>query len=187
MWRQHDVYYQALGIIAGKCQEYFRLAHSLIGDAGTGWVFIDSFDHRTLQAPHDVLAAVWRYLYENKVRQMELPGIRSCRAYDCPWITGNEKVNLDRLWGGWQCPKPDCNWLKGEEVPDFAGLWLDWLRDEVRSWEHSPHLVRLVIQILTNQNEPEGYQAEDALRCDLIARYGNVPWTRTKCTTSRTA
>ena len=33
MWRQHDVYNQALNIIANTCQEYVRLAHSLIGEA----------------------------------------------------------------------------------------------------------------------------------------------------------
>ncbi len=176
MWRQHDVYYQALGIITGTCQEYIQLAHNLIGDASKGWEFIDSYDHRTFQHPHDILAAAWRFRYENDVRQMELPVFYLCRGYACPWRTYRGELNLDWLWGAWQCPNPDCTWLTKEEEPDFLGHWLSWLRKEVRSWRHSPHLVRLVMQILANQNQPEGYRAEKALRCDLIARYSDVPW-----------
>ena len=79
MWRQHDVYYQALGIIMNTCQEYVRMAHSLIGDPSSGWEFINSYDHRTLQDSHDILAAVWRFRHENEIRQMKLPVVRMCR------------------------------------------------------------------------------------------------------------
>ena len=178
MWRQHDVYYQALGIIANTCQEYVQLAHSLIGDPSKGWEFINSFDHRTLQGSHDILAAVWRFRYEGEVRQMKLPGFRMCQYYPCPWLMEGGKLDLDRLWGGWNCPISDCMWLKEEVEPDFVGHWLRWLEKEVRSWKHSPYLIRLVIQILQNQNKPLGYRAEDALHCDLVVRYSDVPWTR---------
>ena len=178
MWRQHDVYYQALRIIEGTCQEFIRFAHGLIGEAGKGWVTIDRFDHRTLQASHDLLAAVWRYRYEHKVRQMELPGFRPCRNYLCPLSGDVGEVNLERLWKAGLCWRPNCQRLAGDEYPDFAGHWLDWLRNEVRSWEHSPYLIRRVIEILANQNKPVGYRAEDALRCNLMADYSDVPWTR---------
>ena len=68
-----------------------------------------------------------------------------------------------------------CNRLTRVEEPDFARHWLDWLLEEVRSWKDSPHLVRLVMQILTNQNQPVGYRAETALRYGLIDRYSDVP------------
>ena len=178
MWRQHDVYHEALGIIAGICQEYIRWAYRLIGNAEKSGKFIDSFDHRTLQASHDVLAAVWRYRYEYKVRQMELPGFRPCRDYRCPLSANGEDVDLDRVWTAGQCRKTDCLWLTGEGSPDVAGHWLDWLRNEVRSWQDYPHLIRLVMEILTNQNNPVGYRAEDALRYDLLVQYEDVPWTR---------
>ena len=176
MWRQHDVYHRALGIITNTCQEYVQLAHSLIGDPSRGWEFINSYDHRTLQHSHDILAAVWRFRYDSVVRQLEHPVFRKCRYYACPWRTDEGEVNLDRLWRTLQCPNPGCTWLTKEEEPDFAGHWLKWLQNEVRAWKFSPHLIRLVIQILTNQNQPAGYRSEAALSCDLIARYSDVPW-----------
>ena len=180
IWRQHDVYYQALGIITNTCQEYVQLAHSLIGDPSQGWEFINSYDHRTFQHSHDILAAVWRFRYESAVRQLELPVVRMCRGYACPWRTDEGELNLDRLWGAWQCPNPGCTWLTKEEEPDFVGQWLKWLQKEARFWKHSPHLIRHVMQILKNQNQPAGYRAEAALSCDLIVRYSDVPWTTPK-------
>ena len=176
MWRQHDVYYPALHIIVDTCQEYIRLAYSLISDPDKNWESIESYDHRTLQDSHDILAAAWRFRYENEVRQMDFPLIRPCRDYACLWRTNEGEMDLNRLWGAWQCPKPDCNRLTRVEKPDFARHWLDWLLEEVRSWKDSPHLVRLVMQILTNQNQPVGYRAETALRYGLIDRYSDVPW-----------
>ena len=87
------------------------------------------------------------------------------------------ELDLDRLWGGWNCPISDCMWLKEEAEPDLVGHWLRWLEKEVRSWKHSPHLIRYVVQILKNQNQPVGYRSEAALSCGLITRYSDVPWT----------
>ena len=175
--RQHDVYYQALNIIANTCQEYFRLAHSLIADPSRGWESIDSFDHRTLQGAHDILAAVWRFRHENEVRQMELPVVQMCREFlVCPYRTPRGDLNVNGLWGAWRCDIPGCPRGPREEEPDFAGQWLKWLQEEVRTWRYSSHLIRLVMEILTNQNQPVGYRAETALRSDLIARYSDVPW-----------
>ena len=177
MWRQHDVYYRALGIITNTCQEYVRLAHSLIGDPSTGWECINSYDHRTLQNSHDILAAVWRFRHENEVRQMALPVVRMCREFlVCPYRTPGGDLNLNGLWGAWRCQISSCPRGPKEEEPDFAGHWLEWLQNEVRSWQYHPHLIRLVVKILKNQNQPVGYRSEAALSCDLIARYSDVPW-----------
>lgn len=74
-WLQHDVYSEALGIISSTCQEYMRSAHALLDD-WEGWEFIERFDHRTLQHAHDLLAAVWRFRYEMKLRQFDSPSER---------------------------------------------------------------------------------------------------------------
>ena len=60
--------------------------------------------------------------------------------------------------------------------PDFVADWLEWLHEEVQSWKHYPYLIRYVIQILKNQNQPEGYRAEDNLNLALLDRYDDVPW-----------
>jgi hypothetical protein len=59
---------------------------------------------------------------------------------------------------------------------DHIRHWLDWLNVEVQSWKHDPHLVRYVMKILTNQNQPEGYKAENELTLALISRFDEVPW-----------
>ena len=141
MWLQHDVYGQALGIIAETCQDYARSAQRILFDNADDSEFIHRFDHRTLQDAHDTIAAAWRYRCLLEVRQMPLP--------------------MDDDWTG---------------SPDFKGHWLNWLLEEVRSWKHSPFLVRCVVKILKNQNQPKGYKAEADLKWELMIRYGDVPW-----------
>ena len=62
--QQHDVYGQALGIIVQQCNQYTRFAKVLLEVEGYSlWGKVDSFDHRTLQEAHDLLAAAWRFRY----------------------------------------------------------------------------------------------------------------------------
>ena len=146
MWLQHDVYGEALGIITSICQEYTHLAHRIL-DYWDGWEFIPSFDHRTLQYAHDVIAATWRFRGLPQIRQIALL--------------------IDR---------------KVVEEPNFQRHWLNWLDVEVRSWMHDPYLIRFVVKILRNQNNPTGYQAEDDLKLILAQRYDDVPWSRPSLT-----
>ena len=177
MWRQHVVYGQALGIIAGTCQEYMELAYYLMEDSDEYWERIYSFDHRTLQHAHDILAAVWHFRYEIKLRQMELPGCRPCKEYYCPSRTEGKTIYLYGLRNGEKCPVPGCISLQYKEEPDFAVHWLNWLRNEVKSWERYPSLIRLVARILKNQNQPAGYEAEKALETALMYDYyAGIPW-----------
>ena len=92
MWRQHDVYHQALGIITGICQEYMELTYRLIDDPTVSWEPIDYVDHRTIQHAHDILTVVWRFRYEKKLRQMELPGCSPCLYYFCPSRIEGRKI-----------------------------------------------------------------------------------------------
>ena len=70
--KQHDVYPQALEIIVWKCARYTEFARFLLNDADhPEWGTVDSYDHRTLQHAHDLLAAVWRF--RNDFRQAVLP------------------------------------------------------------------------------------------------------------------
>ena len=59
---------------------------------------------------------------------------------------------------------------------DVQVLWLNWLRHEVDGWTSSPHLVRSVQIILSNQNKPLGYMAESKLCLDIFDRFSNIPW-----------
>jgi len=54
--------------------------------------------------------------------------------------------------------------------------WLEWLRGELTSWIKAPLLVRLVQNILTNQNQPLGYAAEAKLAIEILDRFPAVPW-----------
>ena len=72
MWLQHDVYEAALRIMATTCQDYERYARSILNTEGCHQC-VRSLDHRALQDAHDILAAVWRYRWELRVRQFNLP------------------------------------------------------------------------------------------------------------------
>ncbi len=61
-------------------------------------------------------------------------------------------------------------------MPDFMRHWLRWLQEEVSSWISEPGRVNLVMKILRNQNQTEGYQAEAALNWTLLMAYCDVPW-----------
>ena len=148
-WLQHDVYSEALGIISRTCQEHMRTAHAML-DYWDGWEFIERFDHRTLQHAHDLLAAVWRFRYETKHRQYELPFEEQKPLFEGP---------------------------RGDK-PDFAGRWLTWLQEQVDSWIHDPERVLLVVTILRNQNQPAGYKAETALHWNIMMGCSDVPWKR---------
>ena len=126
-----------------------RTAHALL-ENWEGWEFIERFDHRTLQIAHDLLAAVWRFRYEMKLRQFELPFEEQKPLFEQP---------------------------RGDE-PAFMGHWLTWLQEEVDSWIHDPERVRLVVTILRNQNQPVGYKAETALHWDIMMGFSDVPWKR---------
>ena len=106
--KQHDVYSQALWIIVSQCNLYAEFARRLLDDADhPKWGTVDSFDHRTLQHAHDLLAAVWRFRHD--FRRLQLPFVDS------------DKDSLDEVQGLW------LDWLRHEiagwiESPDRVRL-----------------------------------------------------------------
>ena len=69
--KQHDVYAEALSIIVSTCNQHVECARSLLHSSDhPEWGTIGTFDHRTLQFAHDLLAAVWRS--QNDFRQSRL-------------------------------------------------------------------------------------------------------------------
>jgi len=63
------------------------------------------------------------------------------------------------------------------DAPDGRlGQWLRWLWQEVASWNQRPHLVRLTMTVLANQNTALGYEAEDGLSAALRERFPLVAW-----------
>ena len=161
-WKQHDVYRDALGIIVRKCNLFALRARALLDDtAHPDWGTVERFDHRTLQAAHDVLAAVWRFRHD--ARQFELSGDVLHPRRDRPLVDLEPSVEPQ------------------DPLVEVPGRWLDWLRGEVDGWLHSPHLVRSVQLVLANQNEPAGYVAESQLTLDLLDRFEDVPWKPELC------
>ena len=68
---QHDIYGDACGILISSCNRFTRFSKAVLNDTGhVDWGQIESFDHRTLQHAHDLLAAVWRC--ENPSQQQKL-------------------------------------------------------------------------------------------------------------------
>ncbi len=138
-WQQHDRYKEALVIFARGCIRHYKNAAVMRGDDNSDATaeierLNQGFDHRTLQAAHDYLAAWWR-------------------------------------------------WKKGRHDPYFEDMepvtvedWLGWLREEVEAWTtHAPEIVRLVIQVLLNQNTEAGYKAEDDLQEMLKSHCAGMP------------
>lgn len=83
-WQQHVRYRDAVGIIAHAWREYFKNAAIMLGQDAVA--LPERFDHRTLQAAHDYLAAWWRWKHDRRD----------------PYFEGMEPVTVDDwlLWLG---------------------------------------------------------------------------------------
>jgi hypothetical protein len=65
--------------------------------------------------------------------------------------------------------------LTGSEL-NISQEWLEWLANEVQGWIDRPEFVRLVQVILTNQNDPLGYEAETRLNLEIMDYFYDIPW-----------
>ena len=82
---QHEVYYEALAIIVKKCNQYAIFARRVIlSEKFQTWGSVDSFDHRTLQFQHDLLATVWRYT--TQASQLRLDCNEDERSIQLRWL-----------------------------------------------------------------------------------------------------
>ncbi len=107
---QHDVYHDALNIIVKNCNRFAMFAQRVIQSADCrGWGTVYSFDHRTLQFQHDLLAAVWRY--EAEAAQIRL---------DCK----EDEVSIQRRWLDWLSAEMQ-NWIERPEWVRLVQIILD--------------------------------------------------------------
>ncbi len=61
---QHDVHRRALRLIVAGCCSHVRTAEAILKTEApwvTTFIHVELFDHRLIQMPHDLLAAVWRF------------------------------------------------------------------------------------------------------------------------------
>ena len=72
-FQQHEVCGQALSIIVDTCNRLTGFAKAVL-DAKTPESFgtVCTFDHRTLQHAHDLLAAAWRFRHDQRQQQLPL-------------------------------------------------------------------------------------------------------------------
>lgn len=69
--RQHDIYGHACNIVCSTCFHLVRLATTLLGnERHATWQPVSTYDHRTLQMAHDLLAAAWRFRTESRQRNL---------------------------------------------------------------------------------------------------------------------
>jgi len=99
-WKQHDVYLRALRTITETCNGLTRFSRNLLGDTSPSlWGTISHYDHRTLQLPHDLLAAAWRYRID--ARQGKFPFDPQFLTVDEPiethWLTWL-RVEVESWW-----------------------------------------------------------------------------------------
>ena len=71
---QHDVYYNSLSIIVDGCIRHVQAAAALL-EVGwpPEWLSDPTYDHRTLQAAHDILAAAWRFIADTAQPRLPAP------------------------------------------------------------------------------------------------------------------
>ena len=203
---QDAAYFDSLWSIVNPCQEHLHFAYHLLHGrhATDATIDIARFDHLTLQeSAHDVLAAAWRFRYGIKLQQLELPLERATppkgdlieqlvwkkkliEGFDVyaidPETTRNLSVDFQMLNRQAESERRDNT---NVEVR-YLLHWLHWLSAEVKTWEQDLHLVRLVIEILTNQSKSDrtsdiqcstkAYDAKCELAWNLLDRFNDVPW-----------
>lgn len=101
---QHDAYDEALGLMVSRTRTAYLLACRILNvenNVRTAISANNKYDHRDIQAAHDLLAAIWRYL-TNKINP-NLPfaefSPKDIRTEWLAWLE-NELVELeaDPVW-----------------------------------------------------------------------------------------
>lgn len=73
-WEQHDLYHASLSIIVHGCIRHVQAAAALLE---VGWPPArpsdPTYDHRTLQDAHDILAAAWRFIADTAQPRLPTP------------------------------------------------------------------------------------------------------------------
>jgi|LSQX01.2.fsa_nt_gb hypothetical protein len=107
---------------------------------------IKTFDHRVLQATHDIIAAWYRYKYADRVAQLSLP-------LSEPSTSPTETI---------------------EET--YRKQWRKFWQKETENLTNEGPFIRAILQAVVYQNLEKGYQAEELLWNLLIERYDAIEW-----------
>ena len=91
--KQHDVYDNTIGIITSTCNRFARFSIAVLNDTGhRNWGQVETFDHRTLQGAHDLLAAAWRFVNDSRQESLAFP-----EALWLEWLRAETSAWIDHL------------------------------------------------------------------------------------------
>lgn len=80
-WAQHDVYSPSLAIIVQGCIRHAQAAAALLeAEWPPAWPSDPTYDYRTLQDAHDILAAAWRFIADTAQPPLPAPVGGQARA-----------------------------------------------------------------------------------------------------------
>ena len=159
---QASVYPDALRIIVRDCAGQENLARMGLNDDWSETLNpSNGFDHQTLQAAHDILAATWRFRHASSFRQ------RWHQSADIP-------PDLP-IWDMIEPGRP-ADWLRDLEAETKSWRQGGFGLEVSVSYQRNPRLADLVVRILENQKTPVGYRAQMQLAWELVNRFKDVPW-----------
>jgi len=143
MWVQHDLYWGLLSSLLEHAMQKYREASVILGvraELAGKLTDISSFDHQILQATHDIIAAYYRFKYQDKEGQLILP-------FSHPDDGGNGPVEtLKKL---------------------YAREWCEFWYLEIKELTRDGEIVRSLLTSVAYQNTDKGYDAEELL-CNIL-------------------
>ncbi len=142
-WVQHDLYWGLLPSLLEHAMQKYREASEILGvraELASKITDISPFNHRVLQATHDIIAAYYRFKYPDKEGQLILP-------FSFPDDGGKDPVEtLKKL---------------------YAREWCEFWYREIKELTRNGEIVRSLLTSVAYQNTNRGYDAEDLL-CKLL-------------------
>ena len=146
---QHDLYGESLSHLVRTARHKYLHACYLINyssDFSLAVRNLTTFDHRVLQATHDVIAAWYRYKYADRAAQLSLP-------LSDPSVSPIEALR-----------------------ETYRMQWREFWHEETDILANEGPFIRAILRAVVYQNSERGYQAEDLLWHLLIERYDASEW-----------
>ncbi len=146
---QHDLYGESLYHLVRTARYEYLDACYLINyssDFSVGVRNITAFDHRVLQATHDMIAAWYRYKYADREAQLSLP------------LSEPSASPVEAL------------------AETYGAQWREFWRQETDTLTSEEPFIRAILRAMVYLNSERGYQAENLLWHLLIERYDASEW-----------